>query len=461
MELLSYIFNLTSLASLSLAEKGPSGLIQIVSIVCVLGILVFVHEFGHYAVAKLCGVRVEIFSLGFGKRLWGFRRGDTDYRISALPLGGYVKMAGENPMEDRTGDPGEFTSHPRWQRFLIAIAGPAANIILAVAVLTAVFMVHHETAIFWDEPAVIGWVNEGSAAEKAGLHAGDKITRIHNESNPTWAKAIYQIALNPDQAVDLDIQRGSETLHKTIVPATVGRDRLGSAGWVPQGPALVSRVEAGMPAAKAGVQLDDEIVAVNGSPSALALSAVLEQNKGKPIELSLLRNGQPLTLTMTPVNAEDSENPGHQRYRIGVLIAEMTRVDKLPFPEALSRSVDECKTNSGLVFELLGKVLSGKASVKQFSSPVGMAKATGEAAKEGLTPLLGLGALISLQLALFNLLPIPILDGGLMLMLLIEGVIRRDIKQEIKERVYQAAFVFLMLFAAVVIYNDVIKQLHG
>ena len=122
---------------------------------------------------------------------------------------------------------------------------------------------------------------------------------------------------------------------------------------------------------------------------------------------------------------------------------------------------DECKTNSGLVFELLGKVLSGKASVKQFSSPVGMAKATGEAAKEGLTPLLGLGALISLQLALFNLLPIPILDGGLMLMLLIEGVIRRDIKQEIKERVYQAAFVFLMLFAAVVIYNDVIKQLHG
>src|SRR6516165_11056525 len=193
--------------------------IYLASFLFVLGVLVFVHEFGHYAVAKLFGVRVEIFSLGFGKRLWGFRRGDTDYRFSALPFGGYVKMAGENPLEDRTGDPGEFTSHPRWQRFLIAIAGPAANIILAVAVLTAVFMVHHETAIFWDEPAVIGWVNDGSAAEKAGLQAGDKITRIHNESNPSWAKAIYQIALNPDQPVDLDIQRGSETLQKTIVPA--------------------------------------------------------------------------------------------------------------------------------------------------------------------------------------------------------------------------------------------------
>src|SRR5215831_8851732 len=210
MGLFTYIVNLTSLASLSLAEKGPSGWIQVVSIVCVLGILVFVHEFGHYAVAKLCGVRVEIFSLGFGKRLWGFRRGDTDYRISALPLGGYVKMAGENPMEERTGDPGEFTSHPRWQRFLIAIAGPAANIILAIAVLTGVFMVHHESPIFWNEPAVIGFVSEGSAAEKAGLESGDRVVRIHNASDPTWATAIYEIALNPDQPVELQIQRGSE-----------------------------------------------------------------------------------------------------------------------------------------------------------------------------------------------------------------------------------------------------------
>jgi regulator of sigma E protease len=243
MGLLSYIVTLTSLAAPSLADKGPGGLIQIASIVCVLGVLVFVHEFGHYAVAKLCGVRVEIFSLGFGKRLWGFRRGDTDYRISALPLGGYVKMAGENPMEERTGDPGEFTSHPRWQRFLIAIAGPAANIILAIAVLTGVFMVHHESPIFWNEPAVIGFVSEGSAAEKAGLESGDRVVRIHNASDPTWATAMYEIALNPDQPVDLQIQRGAETLHKTIVPAPAGRDRLGSAGWIPQGPALVSKVE--------------------------------------------------------------------------------------------------------------------------------------------------------------------------------------------------------------------------
>ena len=123
------------------------------AVALVLGVLVFVHEFGHYAVAKLCGVRVEVFSLGFGKRLWGFRRGETDYRLSILPLGGYVKMAGENPLESRTGDPGEFTSHPRWQRFLIAIAGPTMNILFAVAVLTAVYMIHDEEPIFLDKPA--------------------------------------------------------------------------------------------------------------------------------------------------------------------------------------------------------------------------------------------------------------------------------------------------------------------
>ena len=147
--------------------------LNIAAFIFVLGILVFVHEFGHYAVAKLFKVRVEVFSLGFGKRLVGFRRGDTDYRISLLPLGGYVKMAGENPMEARTGDPGEFMSHPRWQRFLVAIAGPAMNVLLAVCVLTGVYMFRHEYPAYLDQPAVVGWVADGSPAQKAGLQPGD------------------------------------------------------------------------------------------------------------------------------------------------------------------------------------------------------------------------------------------------------------------------------------------------
>src|SRR5256885_16440780 len=138
--------------------------ISVLAMAAVLGFMILVHEFGHYAAAKYFGVRVEVFSIGFGTRLLGFRKGETDYRISAIPLGGYVKMSGENPMDERTGDPGEFLSHPRWQRFVIALAGPTMNILLAVALLTGVYMVHYERAIYADKPAVVGWVLPGSPA---------------------------------------------------------------------------------------------------------------------------------------------------------------------------------------------------------------------------------------------------------------------------------------------------------
>src|SRR5579884_300019 len=189
----------------------------IVAFIFVLGVLVFVHEFGHYAVAKLFRVRVEVFSLGFGKRLVGFHRGDTDYRISLLPLGGYVKMAGENPMETRTGDPGEFMSHPRWQRFLIAIAGPAMNIILAVVVLTGVYMFRHEYPAYFDKPADLGWVIDNSTAQQAGLKTGDRITMIQGKSNPTWDDVRYQILANMNQKVDMDVLRGGETIHTNMI----------------------------------------------------------------------------------------------------------------------------------------------------------------------------------------------------------------------------------------------------
>src|ERR1700704_2164420 len=167
--------------------------LNIAAFIFVLGILAFVHEFGHYAVAKFFKVRVEVFSLGFGKRLIGFRRGDTDYRISLLPLGGYVKMAGENPMEARSGDPGEFMSHPRWQRFLVAIAGCAMNIILGGAVHTGAFMFRHEYPAYLDKPAVLGWVMDDSPAQKAGFQTGDQIAAIQDKQNPTWDDVRYKI----------------------------------------------------------------------------------------------------------------------------------------------------------------------------------------------------------------------------------------------------------------------------
>src|SRR5512141_87077 len=159
---------------------------SVAAVVVVLGIMILVHEFGHFAAAKFFGVRVEQFAIGFGKRLFGLRRGETDYRVNLLPLGGYVKMAGENPLEARTGDPGEFMSHPRWQRFIIALAGPFMNILFAVVLLTGVFMAHDEQPVYLNQPAVIGAVDKDSPAEKAGLQAGDRIIRYEDMQNPTW-----------------------------------------------------------------------------------------------------------------------------------------------------------------------------------------------------------------------------------------------------------------------------------
>jgi regulator of sigma E protease len=430
--------------------------IYIASVAFVLGVLVFVHEFGHYAVAKLCGVRVETFSLGFGKRLWGFRRGETDYRISVLPLGGYVKMAGENPMEARTGDPGEFSSHPRWQRFLIAIAGPVMNILLAVVVLTVTYMFHHEFPAVFKSPVDVIFVNPGSPAEKAGIRPGDRIVKVENIQNPNWDQVLLRMAINPNQPVPVVLAREGHEVAVTVVPDVYGVNKMGDAGLEP--PVVAGTVEAGSPAEKADIRAGDVLLMVEDKPirGLRDLSDALDKTQSNPVQLSVLQQGREHKISVTP---QLMDTPGSaKKYRIGISVMQ---VEQLPFPVAAREATAELKSNSLLVFELLGKLLEHKNSIQQVSSPVGIAVATGEAAMRGPWDLMVVMALISLQLALFNLLPIPILDGGLMLMLLIEGVIRRDIKQEIKERVYQAAFVVLMLFAAVVIFNDVVKSLHG
>src|SRR6266853_3031015 len=238
----------------------------IVPVAVILGFMILIHEFGHYAVAKLLGVRVEVFSIGFGKRLFGFRRGETDYRINAIPLGGYVKMSGENPMDERTGDPREFMSHPRWHRFLIAIAGPAMNILLAIVLLTVVYMVHYEYPVFLDKPAVIEGIKHDSAAAQAGLQAGDRIVKVDNIDNPTWEQLQPRVWLSPNQPLTVTIQRGNQTFQKTIVPQPVTTSEVGSAGWYPGEPVVVGRIESGTPAAKAGIKEDDRIVALDGQP---------------------------------------------------------------------------------------------------------------------------------------------------------------------------------------------------
>jgi regulator of sigma E protease len=445
-----------------------SAFYTLVGAVLVLGVMILVHEFGHFAAAKLLGVRVEVFSIGFGKRLFGYRHGDTDYRISALPLGGYVKMTGVNAIEmpeerpaGSTNDEAEFLKHPRWQRLIIAVAGPVANVILAVVLLTVVFAVHHEIPFGLYQPAVVGWCLPGYPAEQAGLKEGDQILQIADTQNPTWQDVHNKVLISPNQPLPLRVKRGDSVIPVMLVPKADGKQQSGEAGWLPRQPFLVTAIEKDMPGAQAGLQVGDEILAVDGAPihATGAMQAFLQATKSKPVQLQVLRHNQPLTLNITPkLTVLDAHT---QSYRIG-FASEPMEVEKLPVMEAFSRSVDECKKLSGLIFELIGRMAERKVSMKQMSGPIEIVRVSGEMVHHrSANDLMEFMAMISLQLGLFNLLPIPILDGGLIAMLLVESVMRRDINEAIKIRLYQAAFVCLVLFAGMVIFNDVVKMLPG
>ena len=436
---------------------------SVVAVVGVLGFMILIHEFGHYAVAKLLGVRVEQFAIGFGKRLVGFRKGETEYRINAIPLGGYVKMSGENPMDQRTDDPREFMNHSRWHRFLIAIAGPAMNILLAVFLLTVVYMVHYEYPVYLDKPAVVDGVKPGSPAAQAGLQSGDRIVKVDNIQNPTWEQLEPRVWLSPNQPLTITVQRGDQLFEKTIVPKPVTSSEVGSAGWFPEDSVIVGRVEAGLPAAKAGIKENDRIVALNGQPVHSLESVIdsLQRTKDQPVDLTVMRDGQMVHFRMAPVLSK-TEDPKEDRYRLGFSNKGEIKVTTLPFVKALSLSLDRNKQYSLMILELAKKLVQHKISLKAVSGPIGIAQEAGYAAQQkGWTPLMELTAGISLNLGIFNLLPIPILDGGVILFLFIEGLMRRDISMNIKERVYQAAFVFLVLFAVMVIYNDLMKTIPG
>ena len=430
----------------------------------VLGIMVLVHEFGHFAVAKLCGVRVEVFSVGFGKRLFGFRSGDTDYRLSLLPLGGYVKMSGESPGEESTGDPAEFSAHPRWQRILIGLAGPVSNFLLALLLMTGFYMMHNEVEAFRSQAANIDFVSDHTAAANAGLKPGDVITRFDNVDKPTWEQVSIRAAMNVGQTIPVDVQRDGQTVTTQLtVPNPRGGDDFDfdTIGFVPrmqEGPVRIRQIEDGMPAAKAGMKPGDQILSVDGLMlhSSDAMLAFLQQDNGRPIQLTVLRDGKTFPIALQPVMADTDS---HRLYRIGFAPnLPPFKIQQLALPAALRQSVKFNLRYSGLILEVLHRMVTRRFAVQDLSGPIGIARETGLAVEQpGWQPIIGLMSIISLNLGIFNLLPIPILDGGVIVLLLIEGVMRRDLNQEFKERIYQAAFVVLLIFAAFVMFNDISK----
>jgi regulator of sigma E protease len=425
-----------------------------------IGVMINIHELGHFWAARHFDVKVEAFSFGFGKRLFGFRRGETDYRFSLIPLGGYVKMAGEQVSDEDITDPRSFLSKPRWQRLIIAFAGPFMNIVLAVGVLTGLYMVKYQKVSDADMEAIIGHVMPDSAAAKAGIQDGDRIVGLDGKKNPTWEDVGLKEVTSAYRPMHVTIERAGKTFDTTVTPALSERLGVGFAGWDERGEIQLGSVEAGYPAEKAGLKRGDLLVAVNGQPihSQIKFQEITKSSNGKPIEIDILRGGQPIHVTVQPVYAKLD---GPARWMIGVMPQQKLNLitTKLSFPDALNESLRQNWKGATLIGQFLKGLVERRMSAKNLTGPIGIAQLSGDAAREGPSAFFMLMQMVSLNLAIFNLLPIPILDGGVILMLLVEMIMQRDLSLNVKEAVFKVGFVCIMVIVAFALYNDMSKIL--
>jgi len=418
----------------------------------VLGVLVFVHELGHFLAARRLGVRVLTFSLGFGPKLLKIRRGDTEYCVSAIPLGGYVKMAGENPDDPRTGRPDEFLSRTKWERFQILIMGPVMNVVLAVVVMAVVLAQGAEVPVYQDQPPVIGAVAAGSPAERAGIQRGDRIVSVAGDQVETWDDLFIAIGTRADRDVAVGLVRNGQMQTVSVRPQPETRYEIGNIGVLPDINPIVASVIAGEPAERAGLKAGDVVLAVNGERmvTRTQLIEAISRNGGQEIELTVRREGQDVRIGATPEQRGD-------RGMLGLYVTEPTRrFDPNAF-EAIQLSIERNIEFSGLIFKTLGGLFVGDTSPRQLMGPVAIAQLSGESAQAGWIALFTLMASISLNLGLLNLLPIPVLDGGHILIMAVEGIARRDFSMAVKEKMLLAGFVLLMMLMVTVIYNDLTR----
>ena len=420
-----------------------------------LGVMILVHEAGHFCAAISVGIKVEAFSIGFGSRLFGFKRGETDFRVSAIPLGGYVRMLGQEPSDEKSADPRSFQAKTRWQRAMVIIAGPLMNVVLAIAIVAGLYM-HGVPTEVEQSKAVVSSVDPGSPAALSGVQAGDKIINFDGQPNPVWPDVVMRTAMNANHPLPVVIDRHGEKLHLTVVPRMDPKEGMGAAGW--NGGVQVAEISKGMPAAAAGLRPGDSFIKVNNQPvsSPDTVRQAIMNSGGKPVEFVMARSGEFQTITVMPQRTSDARAP----YQIGIYFQRRPEFVKLGLGPALAQSARFNKQNALLIYQLLGSILQHRVSPKSaLAGPIQIAQMSSEAAHEGATSYLTIMALISLNLAVFNLLPIPILDGGTLLLLIIEMLLQREVSVQVKETVFKIGFVCLMAIVVFAIYNDISRIL--
>jgi regulator of sigma E protease len=437
------------------------------ALILVISVLVVVHEFGHYAVAKAFRFPVEVFSIGFGKRLFGRKVKGTDYRVSAIPLGGYVRVTGLGPDESTLAEGTSKEVPPvgrRWERALILLAGPVMNVLLAWVLHSAVFALGARVPAYELQPPVVRVVQPGSPGEEAGFLPGDRIVSIDGDTTARWRDAEFLFAMNARQKLEVVVERGGKNVTLSVTPRAVTKYDIGEVGVYPAAPSepRIIMVVGSDPAERAGLRAGDVITSIGGTEvrgsQTDILSKVMEavnRSAPGPFEMRYLRDGRPGVASVTPRRDPDGT------WKIGVQVAADLKevTEKFPLGQAFVEGWRRVRTDFRTTLGLLGRLFRGRASVKSMSGPLDIAKFSGEAARAGAIPLVSLMAAISLQLGIFNLLPIPVLDGGHLFLIALEGAARRDFSLRVKERILQVGFLMILALLTVVLYNDVAKNL--
>lgn len=447
-----------------------SGVIGVLAFIFILGAAVTLHEFGHFIVAKLLKIRVETFSFGFGPRLLGKKKGHTDYRVSLIPLGGYVKLGGDESNAPIEGEGASdiparerFDLRPRWQRILVAIAGPVMNILTAISIPFLGAMIY---GVQIAPPPVVRHIVPGGAAEIAGLKPGDRIVEFDAKVNPRWRTISDDALLSPGTAIPVVVERAGQRVSLTLrpTPRTEQGETIGTLDFLPDYgdlPIIVRSVEENTPASEAGLKTGDRILAVNGEPvkSGEQVSQYVRDHAGQPITLHVSRGGQELDITATARRLKPEET----RDRLGFGPDEDVPYQRVGIIGSFMTAVDDNVEYLRVTGKALGQLFSGKRSVRNtISGPIGIYRvASTSAIRFGWAGIFGTLGFLSLNLGIFNLLPIPVLDGGAIFLLLIEGGLAQvgmTISRTVRERIQQVGFVVVLLLMVFVITNDLLKQ---
>jgi len=430
-------------------------MVTVISFVIVLGVLVFIHEFGHFCVAKLSNIKVEKFSLGFGPKLIGFKKGETEYMLSLLPLGGYVKMVGEVPGEEISEEDRQrsFTAKSPLNRAAIVAAGPVMNLILAFVLLPLIYIIGIEVPAYLERPTAVGYVFAGSPANKAGLKKGDIIKLVDGKPVPTWQDFVAVTAMNPASALRLTISREGQVVEATVNAETSSQTGAGTVGILPPMRPIISSVNKKYPAYKAGIRAGDEILAVNGKKITHWIELESLVSKDAAAKIFTIKRGE----KTFDVNIKPRASADGKRFLIGVSREEERALKKYGVGESIVKGFSSSVEMTAKLFIVIKGLVVGQYSLKTLGGPIMIAQVAGRAAHEGLSDILSLVAFLSLQLGIINLFPIPVLDGGHIMFMAVESIKGKPLSDRFMGVAQQIGIALIISLMVLVTYNDIFR----